>query len=551
MRSHHHRHLSNDRYGHRHKNEGITSDSYPEVDSRGFDTIQSWLAKISNSADDYVHNADESCSSTKRPARVPAWARSLDPNQLGHQSDWPLIENQLLAVAPESLEDETYLNSQHARCPGTGSNKENQKRYRTHSCQGSLDGIPDRPLFERRPRRKTRQDRYTSKDQVAKEKSHTEGETENRRRKTRPKKHHLRSSRDVMNNFVSGAIPSTRVTMRPSLTTGLFLNGRSSTARQVTDLTFNDMPVMKLRGSGNEKEELHLSTPTQSDHDEDETLEDGSYMQQHAESSTGSTENTKENKRQVTNKAVDTVPQNLSLEDTHGIQDGLMASAEVAQTSDSESPEVTLKRLIETGIFDGTGILNKTANQIIQQNSINSSNLDPRGNSNSPPNQDKGVLADPSMGAAYSDMYTIQDERHGCNTQLSRQHDNHDDETIQQFIERIEGEASSRWEEPHKVVDGSFMDDIEDSGESESKRAQDGSDTFLRGDLGYSEIAQHASHNAYPDLYCEPTIERPQYEPVYGRKSDNEHDYHFACRTDRGFDCLEPDLPTFWRPNRS
>ncbi|KIL94971.1 hypothetical protein FAVG1_01902 [Fusarium avenaceum] len=735
MRSHHHRHLSNDRYGHRHKNEGITSDSYPEVDSRGFDTIQSWLAKISNSADDYVHNADESCSSTKRPARVPAWARSLDPNQLGHQSDWPLIENQLLAVAPESLEDETYLNSQHARCPDTGSNKENQKRYRTHSCQGSLDGIPDRPLFERRPRRKTRQDRYTSKDQVAKEKSHTEGETENRRRKTRPKKHHLRSSRDVMNNFVSGAIPSTRVTMRPSLTTGLFLNGRSSTARQVTDLTFNDMPVMKLRGSGNEKEELHLSTPTQSDHDEDETLEDGSYMQQHAESSTGSTENTKENKRQVTNKAVDTVPQNLSLEDTHGIQDDLMASAEVAQTSDSESPEVTLKRLIETGIFDGTGILNKTANQIIQQNSINSSNLDPRGNSNSPPNQDKGVLADPSMGArvksspqippnvdqngsrymaastntaergyqesevpvythsatqvksptltkvstrndahehgaeqhvavenekkadpvaynrwhsvsrtpegghhyiqcldqkdlprpliqsirthpaddqhlfrqhvaqtseiqhleqplhhsykshdegtsplhglsyqhprqslygifsvpsdsptilptAYSDMYTIQDERHGCNTQLSRQHDNHDDETIQQFIERIEGEASSRWEEPHKVVDGSFMDDIEDSGESESKRAQDGPDTFLRGDLGYSEIAQRASHNAYPDLYCEPTIERPQYEPVYGRKSDNEHDYHFACRTDRGFACLEPDLPTFWRPNR-
>lgn len=210
MRSHHHRHLSKGRYGHRHKNEGIESDSYPEVDSRSFDTIQSWLAKINNSA-------DESCSSTKRPARVPAWARSLDPNQLGHQSDWPLIEDQLLAVAPELLKDDTYLNSQHARCPDTGSNKENQKRYRTYSCQGSLDGIPDMPLFERRPRRKTHPDRYTSKDQATKEKSNTEGETENRRRKTRPKKHHLRSSRDVMNNFVSGAIPSTRVTVRGEL----------------------------------------------------------------------------------------------------------------------------------------------------------------------------------------------------------------------------------------------------------------------------------------------------------------------------------------------
>lgn len=542
--------------------------------------------------------------------------------------------------------------------------------------------------------------------------------------------------------------------MRPSLTTGLFLNGRSSTSRQgtlsvlsaqmsdpsnqsvVTDLTFNNMPVMKLQGrSGNEKEELHLSTPTQSDHDEDETLYDGSYMQQHAEPSTGSTENTKENKRQIANKPVDTVPQNLSLEGTHEIQDDLMSSAEVAQTSDSESPEVTLKRLIETGIFDGTGILNKTANQIIQQSSTNSSNLDPTWNSNIQPNQDKGVLADPDMGArtksspqiptnvdqndsrhmvastntaerghqesevpvythsatqvesptlakvstrndvhehgaeqhvaveneeksdpiaysrwhsvsrtsegdhhyiqcldqkdlpgpliqsirthladdqhlfrpdaaqtseiqhleqslhhrykshdegtsplhglsyqhprqslygifsvpsdsptilptAYSDIYTIQDKGYDGNTQLSRQHDNHDDETMQQFIERIEEEASSRWEEPHRVVDSSFMDDIEYSGESESKRAQDGSDTFLRGDLGYSEITQRASHNVYPDLYCEPTIERPQHEPVYGRKSDNGQDYHFAYKTDRGFDSSDPDMLTFWRPNR-
>ncbi|KAH7256864.1 hypothetical protein BKA59DRAFT_507770 [Fusarium tricinctum] len=736
MRSHHHRHLSNGRYGHRHKNEGITSDSYPDVDPRGFDSIQSWLDKIGNSVDDYVHNAEESCSSIRRPADGPTWARSLDQNQLGHQSNWPLIKDQPLAVAPESLEDDAYLNSQHTRCPDTGSNKENQKRYRANSYQGSLDDIPDRPLFERRSRRKTRLDRYTSKDQATKENSHAEGETEKRRRKTRPKKHHLRSSRDVMNNFVSGAIPSTRVTMRPSLTTGLFLNGRSSTAGQVTDLTFNDMPVMKLRErSGNKKEELHLSTPTQSDHDEDETLYDGRYMQQHAESSTASIENTKENKRQIADKNVDTVPQNLSLGDIHGIQDDLISSGEVAQTSDSESPEVTLKRLIETGVFDGTGILNKTANQIIQQKSTNSSNLEPGWNSSIPPNQDKGVLANPDIGAlmksspqippnidqndtrhvvastntagrghqeskvpvythsatqvesptltklstrndvhehgaeqhvvvenekkvdpvarsrwhsvsrtsegghhyiqcldqkdlpgpliqsigthpaddqylfhqdvaqnseiqhpeqplhhrykshdegtspahglsyqhprqslygicivpsdsptilprACSDMYTIQDEEHGDNTQLARQYYNHDDETMQQFIERIEVEASSRWADPHQVVDGSFMDGIEDSGESEFKRVQDGSDTFPHRDLGYSEITRRASHNVYPDLYCEPTIERPQYEPVYGRKSDNGQDYHFACRTDRGFDSSEPEILAFWRPNR-
>ncbi|SPJ79203.1 uncharacterized protein FTOL_07594 [Fusarium torulosum] len=671
-----------------------------------------------------------------RPGGAPAWERSLDPNQLGHRSNWPLIEDQPLAVAPESLEDDAYLNSQHARCPDTESNKENQKRYQTHSYQNSLDDIPDRPLFERRPRRKTRPDRYTSKNQTTKEKSHIEGETEKRKRKTRPKKRHLRSSRDVMNNFVSGAIPNTRVTMRPSLTAGLFLNGRSSTAGQVTDLTFNDMPVMKLRGSsGNEKEELQLSTPTQSDHDEDETLYDGRSLQQHAEPSTASIKNKKENKQKIANKNLDTVPQDFSLEDIHGIQDHLISSGEFAQTSDSESPEVTLKRLIETGVFDGTSMLNKTANQIIQPKSANGSNLGPGWNSNIPQYQDKGVLADPDMGTltnsspqippnidqndsrhvvastntaergnqenevpvythsatqvdsptltkvstrndihergaeqhvvvetekktdpvahsrwhsvsrtseeghhyiqcldrkglpgpliqsigthpaddqhlfhqdvaqnsevqhpeqslhhrykshdertsplhglsyqhpcqslygicnipsdspsilptAYSDMYTIQGEAHGGNTQLARPYYNHDDETMQQFIERIEGEAGSRWDEPHEVFDGSFIDGIDNFAETEFKRAQDGSDTFPRGDLGYGEITRPASHNVYPDLYCDPTIERPQYESVYWRNSDNGQDYHFAGRADRRFDSPEPEMLAFWRPNR-
>ncbi|KAM0225651.1 hypothetical protein ACHAQD_000609 [Fusarium lateritium] len=157
---------------------------------------------------------------------------------------------------------------------------------------------------------------------------------------------------------------------------------------------------MKLQGRlGNEKEELQASTPTQSDHDEDKTLHNGRPLQQHAEPSTTSVKNGKENRRQINNKNLDTVPQNLSLEDIHGIQDDLISLGEVAQTSDSESPEVTLKRLIETGVFDGTNILNKTADQIIQPKSTNGSNLDPGRNSNIPPYQDKGVLADLDMGA--------------------------------------------------------------------------------------------------------------------------------------------------------
>jgi hypothetical protein len=456
-------------------------------------------------------------------------------------------------------------------------------------------------------------------------------------------------------------------------------------------------------------------------------------LQQHAEPSTASIKHKKENKRQIANKSLDAVPQNFSLENIHGIQDDLISS-EVAQTSDSESPEVTLRRLIETGVFDGTSILNKTANQIIQPKATNGSNLDTGWNSNIPRYQDKGVLADPDMGAlmksspqippnidqndnrhvvastntaerghqenevpvythnstqvesptltkvstrndihergaeqhvmvetekktepvaqsrwhsmfrtsegghhyiqclnrkdvpgpliksigthpadgqhlfhqdvaqnsenqhpeqplhhrykshdertsllhgssyqhprqplcgifdvpsdsptilptAYSDMYTIQDKAHG-NTQLARPYYNHDDETMQQFIDRIEGEASSRWDEPHQVVDGSFIDGIEDFAESEFKRAQDGSDTFPRGDLGYGKMTRPASHNVYPDLYCEPTIERSQYESVYWRNSDNEQDYHFASRTDRGFDSPEPEMIAFWRPNR-
>ncbi|KAM4055081.1 hypothetical protein HRG_005890 [Hirsutella rhossiliensis] len=64
----------------------------------------------------------------------------------------------------------------------------------------------------------------------------------------------LRSEPEVMSNFASDAISKGRVTMKPNLRAGSFLNGRSSAAAQPADLKFYhfdylvDCPKAKQEG---------------------------------------------------------------------------------------------------------------------------------------------------------------------------------------------------------------------------------------------------------------------------------------------------------------
>ncbi|ROW11402.1 hypothetical protein VMCG_01571 [Cytospora schulzeri] len=96
--------------------------------------------------------------------------------------------------------------------------------------------------FEKRARRKTRDDRYDTlktDDVGKKKKSRTKAGKQSRRKRDK-----LSSAREVMSNFNSNAILNDRITMQPSLRPGLFDNGRAS-KNQLPDLTFHEMAFLK------------------------------------------------------------------------------------------------------------------------------------------------------------------------------------------------------------------------------------------------------------------------------------------------------------------
>lgn len=112
---------------------------------------------------------------------------------------------------------------------------------------------PGKNVYEKRPRRKTREDRYDSRKQ---RKKRAKPEADHKKepspvKKSRNKsKQKLRSGKEVMTNFTSTAIPPGRVTVRlmplqsqtetdihkikPNLTTGLFRNARVSKSSDST-----------------------------------------------------------------------------------------------------------------------------------------------------------------------------------------------------------------------------------------------------------------------------------------------------------------------------
>ncbi|CAH0016172.1 unnamed protein product [Clonostachys rhizophaga] len=120
---------------------------------------------------------------------------------------------------------------------------------------------PEKNVYRKRPRARTRPNRYDSKTRT----SHTP-RNEHRPRKKRksgtkwrkppeekPSKMRssrsqaLRSRKDIMNRFTSSAIPSTttRVTLKPNFTAGLFMNGRGPLSGPNTDPVDLEPPIDK------------------------------------------------------------------------------------------------------------------------------------------------------------------------------------------------------------------------------------------------------------------------------------------------------------------
>ncbi|KAF5669239.1 hypothetical protein FHETE_4997 [Fusarium heterosporum] len=364
----------------------------------------------------------------------------------------------------------------------------------------------------------------------------------------------------------------------------------------VADLTFNDMTLMETGGkSKNENGEFQLDTNDLPHHIEDESLDAGDTSQQDAEPSTTSIENKKGEKREVANKSLELVPPSASHSVDHDIGGELRSSKETFQTSDSESPEMALRRLIETGIFDGTHILNEIMDRVIRQDSAEG-NVSNGGQENNPRYQHKGVLANPnidtnlelssksslsakicnqddaSLTTASANIIDYEPRRsevplythsttqvdsaalarapagndlHGCGTSRNFMVENR----AKELIEIIENEASLRWNGSRQTSNGPYVDGIENIAESEFPGVQDGHGAFQGGDLEYHEAARSGLQTMRVGRSYEPDFERSQRGLEDWRNLDNQQGHHSANRTDRELDVSELEMLSFWRPN--
>ncbi|CAF3629064.1 unnamed protein product [Fusarium graminearum] len=366
-------------------NHGTTGDpdqSSGDVCSDRFRRIQYWLDAIP--APYELHDSVADRTQTENRSRTSGWCphdlpiASISPkcHRSDNQRNRHLDEERAYKVSPEPFPDDPYSTSHFEPSIEAGSDKENKKR--------SPDDISDRSSFGRRPRRKTRPDRYSSKNKATR-KSPAKNKNERSRKKSRSKKHRLRSSQDVMTNFASGAIPNTRVTMKPNLTTGLFLNGRSSAAAPVANLTFNSTKLLEPKPSLREKHKVgQLSTNGETDYDEVETSDNLDHsLQQHTDIS----------KTAVTDKDAN------GKEDIYRYFQDDSSSLNGSNPEPSpDTPRTMLKKLIKTGIFDGTEILKLASDKTTRPNSVKhdeSGILEKAKPVRSHASQDKVSMADP------------------------------------------------------------------------------------------------------------------------------------------------------------
>ncbi|KAI1209107.1 uncharacterized protein F4807DRAFT_110381 [Annulohypoxylon truncatum] len=101
--------------------------------------------------------------------------------------------------------------------------------------------------FEKRPRRKTREDKYETKNKKRYHEKEGSGYEEHRKKKRKKaeKRKSTISSKNVVNNFTSDAVLNDRITVQPHLKPGLFENGRTSKKQPISDLAFSEMQFLK------------------------------------------------------------------------------------------------------------------------------------------------------------------------------------------------------------------------------------------------------------------------------------------------------------------
>ncbi|KAI8964934.1 hypothetical protein F5Y11DRAFT_355380 [Daldinia sp. FL1419] len=211
----------------------------------------------------------------KRPRRVdPRWSLRHDfPSHYTRQSNSP-FETSALRISRKSTRkrtapsDSSFISGfenttrppNHTPSPIPGDHvdgpttKVPRDARLTYFDASSTMSREDQQLnFEKRPRRKTREDKYEPKKR---KQSHEEGNTlghsnhRDKKHKRTGKKKSMASSKNVVNNFTSKTVLNDRITVQPHLKPGLFDNGRASKKPPITDLTFSSMQFLKHQ-SGN------------------------------------------------------------------------------------------------------------------------------------------------------------------------------------------------------------------------------------------------------------------------------------------------------------
>ncbi|KAF4345595.1 hypothetical protein FBEOM_446 [Fusarium beomiforme] len=182
---------------------------------------------------------------------------------------------------------------------------------------------------------------------------------------------------------------------------------------------------------------------------------------------------------------------------------GSASTRDASQESDCENPELLLKRLIETGIFNDT---------------------------------------------AYSEIDSTYREIQHSNEQLAQPDCHEDDETMYEFITRIEGEVGSKWNDSQQLVDGSCIDNIEQWDENELLERQNDVDLSQIGDWDHNT----AIHSSFYDIY---PVSGQELAPAnQAMPEDRGHLGYEQAQDWTGKYHDEPgvsdaEMAAFWRPN--
>lgn len=185
------------------------NDSSPQ-DSR----IHAWLNEIRACADETEDNDHAKATHTEQPWRphnLPLAEVDITNRQRSYHEPGRRKDDMLLSVSSNPGDGQYPITMFSSSCDGNRSLVK-QKRRRSSSCTASTPRTKEL-IFEKRPRRKTRSDKYDSSKRLDRPNMIKSKRASRSTRRKNASKVKLRSGREVMNNFASVAIANPRVTV--------------------------------------------------------------------------------------------------------------------------------------------------------------------------------------------------------------------------------------------------------------------------------------------------------------------------------------------------